>query len=379
MKIAVTGAGVVSALGPDLAAFRAGLAGGTNPCRLHAFTRFDGSVAELPAYLAVDAEPGGLIEPRKLRRMFRLARMSAVAARQALQHAGLDPSSMDGTRLGVVFGTGLGAMEVTQKFIDSWLQNGERAASPLQFMNSLHGILASQVSLDVLARGPNLTIAQRDICFEAALDAACKLLESGRADAVLLGGADEMTDMLHEFGTRTQQFTTDAARRGIDPAASATTVVPSDGAAVVLLERADTARKPLAWVRGSAVGRHRDGSSTLAQQLAKRLAEACPPDLVTDNRDGSERTARVCRVQAEHLRELPPPVSHRGSFGTFPAAGALQFVCNTLMLAHGEYYRELRAGEPGESRAAPHAILHNATSPSGSHAAYVLSRADSVE
>ncbi len=375
MKITVTGAGVVSALGPDLAAFREGLARGVHPCRPHAFTRFDGSVAELPAYLAVDAEPGGLIEPRKLRRMFRLARMSAVAARQALQHAGLDPSSIDGTRLAVVFGTGLGAMEVTQKFIDSWLQNGERAASPLQFMNSLHGILASQVALDVLARGPNLTIAQRDICFEAALDAACKLLETGRADAVLLGGADEMTDMLHEFGTRSQLFTTFPGHRGIDPADAATTVVPGDGAAVVLLERADVARKPLAMVRGTAIGRHRDGRST----LAARLAEVFKPDLVTDNRDGSARTSRVCRVQAGQLPAFPAPVSHRGSFGTFPAAGALQFVCNTLMLAHGEYYRELRAGTPGESRAAPRAILHNATSATGSLAAYVLSRADSVE
>lgn len=370
MKIAVTGIGVVSALGPDVASFRRGLQTGVNPCRPHNFTRFDGSVRTAPACLAADADAQGLIEPRKLRRMFRLVRMAAVAARQALQSASLDPSSMDPARLGVVFGTGLGAMEVTQKFMDSWLQSGERAASPLQFMNSLHGILASQIALDVQARGPNLTTAQRDICFEAALHTACRLIEEDRADAVLLGAADEMTDVLHEFATQTHLFSTRADHPGIDPRAADSASVPGEGAAVVLLERADTSRKSLAFVREATVGRHTKGVS----ELALRLAASSNPDLVTDNRDGSARTLKVCLAQAEALKHLSPPVSHRGSFGTFQAAGALQFVCNTLMLAHGEYYPELRAGKQGESRPAPQTTLHNATSQSGNHAAYVLTK-----
>lgn len=375
MKIAITGVGAVSALGPDAAGFRIGLQTGVSPCRPHSFTRFDGSIRTGPAYLAAEADAQGLIEPRKLRRMFRLVRMAAVAARQALQSASLDPSSMDPVRLGVVFGTGLGAMDVTQKFMDSWLQSGERAASPLQFMNSLHGILASQIALDVQAKGPNLTTAQRDICFEAALDTACRLIEEGRADAVLLGGADELTNVLHEFATQAHLYTSRIGHPGIDPRAADTACVPGDGAGVVLLERADTPRRALAYVCNSAVGRHRAGVS----ELALRLAASSKPDLVTDNRDGSARTLKVCMAQAGTLKHLPSPVSHRGNFGTFQAAGALQFVCNTLMLAHGEYYPELRAGKQADSRPAPRTILHNAVSQSGSHAAYVLTSADSVQ
>src|SRR5262245_4628592 len=130
MSVMVTGVGVVSALGGDPAAFAAALRQGRHGCALREFARLDGAGVTAPAYLAVAAEPQGLIEPRKLRRMFRLVRMAAVAARQALQMAGRDPAAYDPSRVGIVFGTAFGALEITQKFIDSWIENGQRHASP---------------------------------------------------------------------------------------------------------------------------------------------------------------------------------------------------------------------------------------------------------
>lgn len=372
MGIVVTGIGVVSALGPNAAAFRRGLLDGSNACALHGFERFDGSVVNAPAYMAVPAEPEGLIEPRKLRRMFRLARMSAVAARQALKHAELEPTILDSSRLGVVFGTSFGAMEPTQKFVDSWIDNGEAAASPLQFMNSVHGILASQIALDVNATGVNLTCAQRDICFEAALDTAVNLLEARRADVLLVGGADEVTPMLHEFGSHTGQLVLQDVP-GLDPWGARRGVVPGDGAAVFVLERDDSPRRALARVAASRVGRHDQGGPNLAVELA----EAARPDLVTTNRDGGARCARLNDRQQAELGLHVPAVSHRGNFGTWPAAGAVQFAANVLMLSNGEFYMPLAGGRPVELKAeAPKAILHNAPSISGSHAAYVLAVSD---
>lgn len=361
MGVVVTGMGVISALGPDTAAFRRGLSDAVNACALHEFTRIDGTVAQAPAYIAVPTEPGDLIEPRKLRRMFRLARMAAVCARQALVQAGLDPSSVGPERLGVCFGTGFGALEVTQKFVDSWIDNGQASASPLQFMNSLHGVLASQIALDVNARGVNLTNSQRDICFETALDQAVHLLESGRADVLLFGGGDELTDLLLNFGVQTHQFTLDTTRPGLDPWALDTAVVPGDGAAVFVLEREDSPRRALAKIVATATGRHDvPGVDVLAD------VRQFEPELVTNTLDGSARAAPF----------NPHGISHRGNFGTFAAAGALQFAANVLMLAHAEYYEPLAAGvRSGRSGDAPASILHNAASISGNHAAYLLARA----
>lgn len=369
MGVVVTGVGVVSALGADPQAFRGALLDGVNACRMHKWECFDGSVVRAPAYVALKPDPEGLIEPRKLRRMFRLVRMACVSARQALKQAGVNHADMDPSRLGVVFGTSLGAMEVTQKFIDSWIENGEAAASPLQFMNSVHGILASQIALDIQATGVNLTTAQRDICFEAALDTGVRTLETGQTDVVLVGGADELTPMLHEFGRRTYQVATDD-RDGLDPWGARNGVVPGDGAGVVVLERDDTPRSPLARVIATRVGRTR---GDVFDEVLKNAGHAAL-DLITNNLDGGTRLARLHGNYKEGSGGVPQ-ISHRGNFGTYPSAGALQFVANTLMLANGEYYEPLADGKPsGHVYEAPKTILHNAPSISGNHAAYVLGK-----
>jgi 3-oxoacyl-[acyl-carrier-protein] synthase II len=121
----ISGFGCVSALGNSPETFRNGLMGGVSPCAIHEFERVDGTVFSMPAFVAAKPDATGLIEPRKLRRLFRLARMVAVSARQSLAMAEVDLSSIDPSRIGVVVGTEYGALEVTQKFIDSWLKNGE--------------------------------------------------------------------------------------------------------------------------------------------------------------------------------------------------------------------------------------------------------------
>jgi 3-oxoacyl-[acyl-carrier-protein] synthase II len=361
MGVVVTGVGMVSALGRDTEACLAALRAGENPCRLHDFERLDGSTARAPAYIAPEVDPAGLIEPRKLRRMFRLARMAAVAARLALRDAGLDPAGLEPSRLGVSFGTSFGALDVTQKFMDSWLERGEEHASPLQFMNSVHGILASQIALDINATGINLTNAQRDVCFETALDTAVSLLETRRADVLIVGAADEITPLLHEVGSRAHLMVLDPDVRGVDPAGARHGYVPGEGAGVLVLERDDTPRRPLARLLATAVGRHDQGGDDLAARLA-----AHGPELWTGNADGSLAYAAL---------GAPAAVSYHGNFGTFPSAGALQCVVNVLMLAGREGFAPLAGGKPLPPPEPPRVILHDARSTSGNHAAYVLARA----
>jgi hypothetical protein len=367
MAALVTGIGVVSSIGGNPAEFRAALQQGKCGCALHEFTWLDGKPRRAPAYVAVTPQAEGLIEPRKLRRMFRLARMAAVAARQALNMAGVDPAALAPRRIGIVFGTAFGALEITQKFIDSWMVNGQRHASPLNFMNSVHGILASQIALDIGATGVNLTICQRDISFEAALAHGLQALEAGRVDLCLVGGADELTPLFHEVAAHSfyASLNPDDAS-GLDPRASRGVLVPGDGAAVCVLQREG---KALARLEGASVGRHDQGGTDLALNLWQELGRPAL-DLVTNNRDGHRRVARLYDRREKLF--AAPAVSHRGNFGTWATAGALQFAANTLMLAHGEYYAPLALGRPMARRDAPRVILHDAASTSGVHAAYVL-------
>ncbi|MCC6573942.1 MAG: beta-ketoacyl synthase chain length factor [Planctomycetes bacterium] len=381
MAAIITGVGVVSSLGADPVSFAKGLRGGRSGCALHDFEYLGGRKVSAPAYLAMPADAKGLIDPKKLRRMDRLSRMCAVSARQALAMAGIDASTLNPARTGVVFGTAFGAMATTQAFVDSWLKQGERHASPLNFMNSVHGIMASLIALDLGITGVNLTLSQRDLSFEGALVTALEILESGEADTLIVGAGDELTPLLHDFGARVHYVNLDAANaRGLDPFAPTDPTVPGDGAAVIVLERADSKRKPLAKFEAAAMGRL--GKTDLAAKLLSSDLRSII-SLATTNRGGSKRAAAHFARRENALdgllgRELVK-LTHRGNFGDSPSAGALQCVANVLMLSGGEVFAPLAAGEIRRDLvagvAAPTAILHDAASVSGTHAAYVLTQA----
>ena len=372
MSAIITGMGVVSSLGPDLASFAQGLREGRCGCALHEFAYLGGRNVKAPAYLAAAADAKGLIDPKKLRRMDRLSRMSAVAARQALVMAGV--TDINPARTGVVFGTAFGAMATTQNFIDSWLKQGERHASPLNFMNSVHGIMASLIALDLGMTGVNLTICQRDLSFEGALVTALECIENGEADMLLVGASDEMTPLLHDFAARVRYINMDTALRGLDPFAPTDPTVPGDGAAVLLIEREGSPRKALARLDAATMGR--TGGKTALPAGAARV------DLITTNRGGGTRAGTLCdRRDAgldAALGRKVPKLTHRGNFGDYPTAGALEGAANVLMLSGGEVFAPLAAGVARKDMvaglSAPTAILHDAASVSGSHAAYVLSR-----
>lgn len=365
MGAVITGMGVVSPLGPDLASLHAGLREGVNACRIEEFPRLDGTVVRAPACRAAEPNAKGLIEPRKLRRMDRLLRMAVVASRQALLHAGLDPGTIAPERAGVVIGTAFGALGTTQQFVDSWISQGERHASPLAFMSSVHGILASQIALDLGWTGVNFTVSQRNLSFEAALDTALGALENGDTDLLLVGGADELTPLLHEFATNLHLACLDTSATGPNPFDPAGPIVPGEGAAIFLLERADTPRRSLVRVEASAMGRLDVPGGDAAAQLGQAAASV---DLVS---------VSALRGMESAAPATLPRLSHAGFFGVSPVLGAMQTVVDVLMLAEGEVFPPLASGRLAPERtaglSAPKSILHEAHGVGGQHAAFLLS------
>lgn len=366
MSVAITGIGCVSALGDGVAATLDALRNARHGCAIHEFERLDGTTVSAPAYLAVKPDATKYLDKRKLRRMDRLVKMAAVSARQALDHAGIETDSISPERLGVVTGTALGALNITQQFIDSWLTNGEEHASPLKFMNSVHGIMASQVALDLGATGVNLTTSHREISFEAALASAVSLLESGRADIILVGAADELTSLAHEFVSRLGVLShSEDDAGGCQPWEARATIVPGDASAFFVLEPTSTQRKPLAILDWAQTGR---GEPTHV---------SADYDLVTTIREGWVRSHDFRNNHEAVLQSQynAPVVSHNGSFGVGFTTSAMQFAVNVLMLAGREAFPCLSAGEMVRTFDAPARILHENASPSCAWGACALRQA----
>jgi len=131
---------------------------------------------------------------RSLRRIDHFSRMALLAAGKAIKDT--DPLLFSKDSTGVIMATGFGALETTFSFLDSYIEKGDKLASPTHFSNSVHNAAAAHVSICYGITGPNLTISQFDMSFFSALITAMAWLGTEKVEAVLLGTSDAFCDVL---------------------------------------------------------------------------------------------------------------------------------------------------------------------------------------
>jgi len=128
------------------------------------------------------------IDPKVLRRMSKIVRMSVVSAKVALEDAQIDQADA------IITGTGMGCQVDTEKFLNAMLENNETMLNPTAFIQSTHNTMGAQIALMLGNNNYNLTYVHRTFSFESALLDSMMLLNEGEATNVLLGGIDEITD-----------------------------------------------------------------------------------------------------------------------------------------------------------------------------------------
>lgn len=127
------------------------------------------------------------IDPKLLRRMSRIIRMSYTAARICLEDATVEIPDA------IITGSGMGCLEDTEKFLNSIYQNDEKLLPPTPFIQSTHNTIGAQLALMLQCTGYNLTYSQRGLSFENALTDALMHLDEKNFHNILVGGFDEMT------------------------------------------------------------------------------------------------------------------------------------------------------------------------------------------
>jgi len=129
-----------------------------------------------------------------LRRIDHFSRMALLSAGKAIKDT--DPSLFSKDNTGVIIATGFGALQTTFSFLDSYIEKGDKLASPTHFSNSVHNAAAAHVSIGYGITGPNLTISQFDMSFISALVTAGVWLDTEKVKTVLLGTSDAFCDVL---------------------------------------------------------------------------------------------------------------------------------------------------------------------------------------
>lgn len=371
-RIPITGIGVVAPGAIGLDAFRTLL----DSCRtaIGDVDRFDTTgLRAHKAALVRDFKARDFISPMKMRRMNTLSRYGVAAAKLAIDDAG---GQLDGARTGVALGTSFGPVQTSVEYMREYVEKGAALAPPQLFAESVANAPGSHIAIEWGFRGFNITVTQRESSALAAAMYAASQIVKGAADCALIGGVEEVNDMLYSVLDRVGALD-DEMRHGF---------VIGEGAAILVCGNAGPKR--YAWLSGFGVGRDLtatisdwgDDPNAVADVMRRAIddAELTPRDIsaVYASANGSRRgdALEASALQKMFGSEMPPVVATKGYFGEYAAGGALQLVAAILSITDQVVHASC-GFEGGQRRAANiRHVLVNSLSAGGGIVCAVLSR-----
>ena len=137
-----------------------------------------------------------IIDVKWIRRMSRIIKMGVAAALECLQEAKLEMPDA------IITGTAYGCMEDTGIFLKKMVENKEEMLTPTAFIQSTHNTVGAQIALILSCNKYNNTFVHRGFSFESALLDAVLLLRENEGNNILVGAADEITDISHAILSR---------------------------------------------------------------------------------------------------------------------------------------------------------------------------------
>jgi 3-oxoacyl-[acyl-carrier-protein] synthase II len=189
-RVVITGIGVVSSIGHGKEAFWNALSRGVSGVsNISAFdtsqftTHFGGEIKDFDA--------SAFILPKKLKRMDRTTQFAVVAAKMAVQDAGIDLQK-DGTRerTGVVIGTALAGVGYILEQSAILMQRGPMRINPFTALASFPDACAGNVSIELGVTGPSFSLATACSSASDACGYAFDAIRSNQLDFLVMGGAE---------------------------------------------------------------------------------------------------------------------------------------------------------------------------------------------
>ena len=362
-RVAITGLGVVSAVGAACGPFFASLLAGRSGIRALDMAFPMGTESVLAG--SIDFDPNLYFSKARLLTLDRVSQLALVAAREAMDQAGLssdDPSFSGGPkreRFGVAVGTGSGGSGSTDAAYSALLEQKVARLRPMTVVLSMNNATAAHLSMEFGLKGPSSTVSNACASSANAIGDAFRQIRHGYADAMLVGGSDALLNRgtfkawqamqtlgrLHADGPQASCRPFSKDRSGL---------VLSEGSAMLVLEDWDSARRRGASILAEVAGyASTTDAHHLTQPEAKGQAEAMRLGLLdaglnadaigylnahgTATEIGDVVETQAIRLAFGSQSDRLPVSSTKALHGhAMGAAGAMEFLVSVMALRSGQ-------------------------------------------
>ncbi len=188
-RVVVTGMGAVTPVGNDVNTFWESLK--TGKCGVGPITKFD--VSDFKVKLAAEVKDFDVtqyVDKREARRMDINCHFAIAAAQQAVDQAGIKEGNFDPYRTGVIFGAGVGGLQIAEQEIPKLIEKGPGRVSPLCIPEMIGNMAAAYISMRFGFKGENFSPVSACATANHAIGEAMRSIRHGYQDIVLCGGTE---------------------------------------------------------------------------------------------------------------------------------------------------------------------------------------------
>jgi 3-oxoacyl-[acyl-carrier-protein] synthase II len=358
-RVVVTGIGALTPIGNTRDAYWNALVAGTSGAA--PITYFDTSNFKTQfACELKNFDPQDHFERKEVRKMDRFTQYALVASDEAIEDAQLDLDTLDKSKAGVIWGSGIGGIETFQNEILSFAEsNGIPRFNPFFIPKMIADIAPGMISIKYGFRGPNFTTVSACASSANAIIDALNYIRLGYADVMITGGSEAGVakasiagfNALHALSTRNDNPA--AASRPFDKDRDG--FVMGEGAGALVLESLEHAQARGATIYAELAG---GGLSADAYHItaphpegvgATSVMENCladagvkPTDIDAINMHGTStplgdvaETKALKEVFGAHLYNMNINSTKSMTGHLLGAAGAVEAIASILSIKHG--------------------------------------------
>jgi 3-oxoacyl-[acyl-carrier-protein] synthase II len=358
-RVVVTGLGIVSPVGIGLdESWNSAIRGKSGIAKI---TQVD--LTNEPVQIGGEVknfDPTRWMNEKEAKRTQRFVQFGIVASRMALEHAGLTITDELAPHIGVSVGVGVGGMAFMEENVITMTNKGSKWVSPFTIPGFIANMAAGGISIDTHARGPNICTTTACAAGTHSIGEALMLIQTGRAKAMIAGGAESTISHLPfagfgKMGALCKTFNDNPTKASRPFDKGRCGFVMGEGSGILILEEMEFAKARGANIICELVGYGLSGDgyhitlpspggegASRAMKQALETAQLRPDQIGYINAHGTSteandqlETSAIKTVFGEHARKLNISSTKSVTGHLLGAAGGVEAVFSVMALKTG--------------------------------------------